>query len=147
MNHNNRFVHHGQTLVEFALLLPILLLLAVVIFDLGRAVYYYSAIHNAAREGARYGVIHPDDPDGMVAAAENYAVGLDDLIVDEPEPFITSEPVGDNDSYSVHVTISYCFTPVTPLVEIFVPENHPGHFGCRYLLLTSEAVMRTEAKP
>ncbi len=43
---------HGQSLVEFAILLPVFLLIVVVIFDLGRAVYYYSVIFNAAREGA-----------------------------------------------------------------------------------------------
>jgi hypothetical protein len=149
MNRNNRFMPRGQTMVEFALLLPVLLLLTIVIFDFGRAVYYYSTIHNAAREGARYGVIHPDDKPGMIEAAEKYAIGLDGLIVDEPEPFITSELVGegDNVTYSVHVTVHYCFIPVTPLVEIFVPENPSKPFGCTHLLLTSDAVMRTEAKP
>ena len=51
----------GQSLVEIAILLPLLLLIFMLMLDLGRAVYYYSVIHNAAREGARYGVIHPDD--------------------------------------------------------------------------------------
>lgn len=46
-----RFAQFGQSLVEFAIVLPVLLLLVVMIFDLGRAVYYSSAIHNAAREG------------------------------------------------------------------------------------------------
>ena len=37
-------------MIEFALVIPVFMLLAVVIFDLGRAIYYYSTIHNAARE-------------------------------------------------------------------------------------------------
>jgi Flp pilus assembly protein TadG len=145
MNHNNRFVHRGQTLVEFALLLPILLLLAVVIFDFGRAVYYYSTIHNAAREGARYGVIHPKDDTGMIAMAEDYAIGIDNIKVDAS--WADSEKIGKNDTYSVSVTVRYCFTPVTPLVEIFVPKHAPGASGCDHLLLTSNAIMRTETDP
>jgi hypothetical protein len=34
------------------------LLLSIVILDLGRVVYYSSAIHNAAREGVLYGAVH-----------------------------------------------------------------------------------------
>ena len=42
----------------------------------GRFVYYYSAIYNAAREGARYGVVQPDDVTGMRNRTVNYAFGL-----------------------------------------------------------------------
>ncbi|MCD6401003.1 MAG: pilus assembly protein, partial [Anaerolineales bacterium] len=45
----------GQTLLEFALILPLLLLLTAGVFDSGRAIYYTSVMNNAAREGARYG--------------------------------------------------------------------------------------------
>lgn len=48
----------GQSLVETALMLPILLLLLVGIVDFGRAFYAYIAVTNAAREGARYAVEH-----------------------------------------------------------------------------------------
>ncbi|MGH2471847.1 MAG: TadE/TadG family type IV pilus assembly protein [Candidatus Limnocylindria bacterium] len=44
----------GQSLVEFALALPVLLLLLLGLADLGRAFYYTSAIANAARVGAEY---------------------------------------------------------------------------------------------
>ena len=40
----------GQSAVEFALVLPILLLLLMGMFDFGRAFYYYNAVANAARE-------------------------------------------------------------------------------------------------
>lgn len=139
----------GQTLVEFALILPVFLLLAVVIFDFGRAVYYYSAIHNAAREGARYGVVHPDDTDGIKAAVVNYAIGLGITPDDVPNPIVgLSEQVGGNKTYSVKVTVNYCFVPVTPLVDIFVPVQTDSLCGCNnHILLSSEAVMRTEVKP
>lgn len=47
----------GQSLVEFALTLPLLLLMVVVFIDLGRIVYFYSALNNAVREGARYAIV------------------------------------------------------------------------------------------
>ena len=43
----------GQALVEFALVIPVFLVLMVALFDLGRAVFAYNTLTNAAREGAR----------------------------------------------------------------------------------------------
>jgi len=57
----------------------------------------------------------------------------------------TSEYVGTNETFAVTVTVDYCFVPVTPLVEKFIIED--CSCGCNHMLLTSEAVMRTEAKP
>jgi Flp pilus assembly protein TadG len=47
----------GQTLVEFALILPIFVLLLVGIFDFGRAIYAYNTIANAAREAVRVAIV------------------------------------------------------------------------------------------
>lgn len=51
----------GQSLVEFALILPILLVLVVVVADLARVIAAHVALSNAAREGARYASLHPSD--------------------------------------------------------------------------------------
>lgn len=48
----------GQSMVEMALVLPILLLLIGGIMDFGWLFYNQLALTNAAREGARYAVIH-----------------------------------------------------------------------------------------
>lgn len=48
----------GQTLVEFALVLPILIGMLVGAFDLGRVVLANDLVANAAREAARYAVVH-----------------------------------------------------------------------------------------
>ena len=58
----------GQALVEFALILPILILLLVGIFDFGRAVYAFNTINNAAREGLRLAIVDQNCDDiGQVA--------------------------------------------------------------------------------
>ncbi len=49
----------GQSLVEFALLLPLLLILVMGLFDVGRAVFYYSVLNTAVREGTRYAIVQP----------------------------------------------------------------------------------------
>ena len=50
----------GQALVEFALLIPLMLLLLVAVFDMGRAVFAYNSITNAAREAARLAIVNQD---------------------------------------------------------------------------------------
>ena len=49
---------HGQALAEFALVLPVLLLILLGIFDAGRMVYAYNAVANAAREGGRTAIVN-----------------------------------------------------------------------------------------
>src|SRR5947207_15951513 len=44
----------GQSLVEVALALPLLLLILIGLADLGRAFYYTTAVASAARQGAAY---------------------------------------------------------------------------------------------
>ena len=53
---SNKFEHAGQELVEFAIILPLLLIIAFGVLDLGRAFHAVITITNVAREGARYGV-------------------------------------------------------------------------------------------
>lgn len=50
----------GQALAEFALVIPIVMLLIISLFDIGRAVFTYNAITNAAREGARMAIVNQD---------------------------------------------------------------------------------------
>ena len=61
----------GQSLVEMALVLPILLLLVAAIADFGRAFNSYIVITNAAREGARFAarVDHTDTIDEYIRGA------------------------------------------------------------------------------
>jgi len=51
----------GQNLLEFALVLPMLLIVAFGVLDLGRIFFATITLTNAAREGVRYLTIHPDD--------------------------------------------------------------------------------------
>jgi Flp pilus assembly protein TadG len=116
----------GQTLVEFALLLPVFLLLLLGILDGGRAVYAYSTIANAARHAARVAIVNQDPPTVELAAVDQ-AVGLglhwdagtgDSNDVD----FTITTCTGSSDPCAVSVVVSYDFEPVTPFLgEIFSP--------------------------
>ncbi|MDP9265333.1 MAG: pilus assembly protein [Chloroflexota bacterium] len=57
----------GQSLVELAISLPVLLLIVLGLADVGRAFYYTSAIANAAREGAIFASRQATASDAAVA--------------------------------------------------------------------------------
>jgi Flp pilus assembly protein TadG len=57
---SDRRASRGQSLVEFALVLPIALILLLAVFDIGRAVFLYNGLTNAAREGARLAIVNQD---------------------------------------------------------------------------------------
>jgi Flp pilus assembly pilin Flp len=68
----------GTSLVEFALVAPVLLLLLVGILDLGRAVNALVTVSNAAREGSHYAILHPTaSPSAIVSAVRARVVPLD----------------------------------------------------------------------
>jgi Flp pilus assembly protein TadG len=48
----------GQSLVEFALVVPIFLLVLFAIVDFGMAFHAWITVSNSAREGARIGAVH-----------------------------------------------------------------------------------------
>jgi Flp pilus assembly protein TadG len=118
----------GQDLAEYALILPIFLLVIMSIFDMGRAVYYYSALQNSVREGARYGIIYPEDITGIETVVRQKAVGLDvnDLAI------TTSYPSDD----TIQVRATFQFQIVTPIIGAL--------FGTNELTFSGQSTMHVE---
>jgi Flp pilus assembly protein TadG len=74
----------GQDLVEYALVLPIFLLLVLGVIEFGLLFFQYNVVANAAREGARAGIVMETDtcPTSCLAkrvddAAREITAGLD----------------------------------------------------------------------
>ncbi len=79
----------GQSLVEFAIILPVFILVLVGILDLGRAVYAYNTLNNAAREGSRLAIVDQTEADIQAFAAQQagwIGVPPTDVIVDFRAP-------------------------------------------------------------
>jgi hypothetical protein len=122
----------GQSLVEFALILPILVLLLVGVFDFGRAVYAFNTVSNAARQGARLAIVdqtveHIQDR----AASEATNLGIDPALVevdfrdlstpDLPDSCDGDVAGPDNNIGSIVfciavVSVPYEYTAATPLI-------------------------------
>jgi Flp pilus assembly protein TadG len=62
----------GQSLVEFALILPVVLLIITGLFDVARATWQENTLAYAAREGTRYAIVHGSASlDGTVVHPSN----------------------------------------------------------------------------
>ena len=126
----------GQTLVEFALVLPLMVLIVMMLADLGRGVYFYSVIFNAAREGARYGVamMYPvDNSPEIDAAVRKLAIGLDQSALTVTSDYTDSSEANED---IIKVTVTYNFSLITPLVGNFI--------GANPFILTSTSTMHVE---
>ena len=117
----------GQSLVEFGLILPIFLLIVFGIIDLGRAVYAYHTINNAAREAGRVAVVDQTF-DHIEQTAMDQAVGLGlvaaDVTVDWRHVLFPNTAnscavyLGSNDAVSCTaiVRVEYDYTAATPII-------------------------------
>lgn len=74
-----RLDESGQSLVEFALILPVVLLIITGLFDVARATWQENTLAYAAREGTRYAIVHGSAAlDGIVA----YPLGGEQPVID-----------------------------------------------------------------
>jgi hypothetical protein len=62
----------GTAIVEFALVLPLLLLLTMITTEFGRAIYQYNTIVKSLRDGTRY--LSVQTPNTKIAEAKNLVV-------------------------------------------------------------------------
>ncbi len=112
---NPRMLERGQTLVEFAVILPLLITIALGALDMGRLFYYDVAFQNALRESARYAAKHPSTSTATLLSIMQNESGL-------PAGSITSVTLtnitGANSGASLEqVTATYSFTFVSPWLQ------------------------------
>ena len=137
----------GTALLEAAMTLPILLLIAVGIFEFGRAYQTWQVLTNAAREGARVSIL-PNATSGSVEARVRSYMQSGQL------PAAATAPVAVNRSASVtvngaaqaasEITVDYPFTfmvlqPVANLVVAGTSTGSP-------LTMRARSVMRNESQ-
>ena len=78
MRHLFRSDEAGQSLIEFALVLPLLLLIITGLFDVARATWQENTLAYAAREGTRFAIVHGSaSVDGTVVFPSSYQAVVD----------------------------------------------------------------------
>jgi hypothetical protein len=137
----------AQSLIEFALVIPVVLILFFGFLDLGRAVFYYSSLSNSVREATRYAIVHyddlkevydersidPSDPQDNVLQDKvlEYSFGMTTtphpLLKTDVFVYVTEE---DGDFTKVQINATYCFDPVTPGIrQLFSSDVCKGRLG------------------
>jgi hypothetical protein len=111
----------GQALIEFALTVPIFLMLVFGIIDLARLIFAYTQVIDAARQGVRYGIV-----EGLEKGNYQYlnCAGIEHAVRDTP---------GLVPGSSLTVTISY-LNPIDNKVEITHcgVADHPSYEDVQY---------------
>jgi Flp pilus assembly protein TadG len=121
----------AQALVEFALVVPLFLLLLFAMIDFGRYVYYVQILNNAAREGTRYAIVHgsnsftptgpaPEDPK-IDTVVRDYATGVigDSTVLQVHSTWGNPpNPPSNTRGSRITVTVSYDFHALIPIVPI-----------------------------
>ena len=118
----------AQSLVEFALVLPLLVLLFLGAVDLTRAFYYYIALDNASRATARILIDYPaeyDDSSGCTAGHNeglpyvNVSCASGTLVISPAANPNANPPIRQPGRQQITVTAKADFTPLTFLIQNF----------------------------
>jgi Flp pilus assembly protein TadG len=126
----------GAELIEFAIVVPILLLLIAGIIDFGMMFRTYEAVTNAAREGARVGVLPGYAPVDVQSRVDAYlaASGLTGPHTTSVVNIPVATTAGTFTARAV--TLNYTYQ--------FVVLGGFGNLGT--ITLNAQSVMRTEAQ-
>jgi Flp pilus assembly protein TadG len=104
----------GQSLLETAMMIPVMIMVVFFLFELGELMYTYSVLADAANEGVRYAIVHSGgDPTGTVAEVKAFATtSMHDVSA------ISVSVTSPDGSYAppnrVRVTVTYVYIPYLP---------------------------------
>ena len=97
-------------MAELALVIPIIIFMVATFLDMSRAIFSYSSLSNAVREGTRYAIVQkPFDAAEIESIVKTYLAGMDPNDVTVNSGLVTL-----NDTDYVNVNAIYSFDPVTP---------------------------------
>lgn len=115
----------GQSLVEFALILPVMVILVLGIVDFGMGLRSYIALSNSAREGARFAAVgspagsFPSNCNGSnnTTVIGRTCVAMSGLHLPYVQTVSVTYPDGQAVGKSVVVTTSYNYHYITPIAD------------------------------
>jgi Flp pilus assembly protein TadG len=138
----------GQALLEVAITLPLLLLVAVGIFEFGRAYQTWQVLTNAAREGARVAILPNATTDDVQSRVVAYLQGgqLDNyqnatVSVNQNTPV----SIGASTAATSVVTVNYPFSffVLNPVANLI---SSGSTLGGSPITIAASAAMRNEAQ-
>jgi Flp pilus assembly protein TadG len=116
------FARRGQAVVEFALVLPLVLILVISVFEFARAWNIQQVLTDAAREGARVAVVGSGNQEAAgviqtkVQAAIDNAVSVAGIDPSDVTLQLDGEELGRGNPATVRLALPYRFTFLGPLM-------------------------------
>lgn len=133
----------GAALLETAITLPLILLVAVGIFEFGRAFQTWQVLTNAAREGARVAVLAGVSSDQVKQAVKDYAA-IGGLSVADAEIDVNRNKAlgaaGEWNGSEVTISHPFQFIVLGPIAKLVSGSAGAGDD----LTMTAIAIMRNE---
>lgn len=142
-----RRMERGSTLVEFALVLIVLLLMMFGIMDFARALYTYHFVANVAREGTRYAIVRGANCNAALSGCQAEAsgsvppyirglstgIGIDPSLISvtatwpgAPANSSTDCSINDQAGCLVQVQVTYPFKFIFPLMPTQTCQSGSG---------------------
>jgi hypothetical protein len=115
----------GQSLVEFAISLTVIMMLLAGAVEFGIALFQFVQLRDAAQEGALYGSIHPGDDDGIEDRVRAASLSPIDLQNDPDVTISILYPDGapNCEGKGVEVTVSYPHPIAMPFIGPIIGSN------------------------
>jgi Flp pilus assembly protein TadG len=139
------FLQRGLAVVEFVIMLPFLILVALAVTELGRGMYQYNTLSKAVHDGARYLSDNAMNTVGQISIDSDLELQTKRIVVygtidtsgnkvlpnltvadiTVSQEFLPLSDSGTDDNH-VRVTASYDFTPIFPALSVLgyslIPE-------------------------
>lgn len=111
----------GANLAEFAIVVPLMILLICGIVDVGRAFYGFIVVTNAVGEGARYGARQPNNSssDGAIETKVLQEIGTSGALLTGCDPSVARQDIMSPKSRVVQVSVVCKFDAITPFIQGF----------------------------
>ena len=122
---SSNFKERGQSLVEFAISLTVIMLLLAGAVEFGIALFQFVQLRDAAQEGALYGSIHPGDDTNITARVQSASETPIDLLSDPDVSIDINYPDGapNCEGKGIEVVVSYPHQIAMPFVSAILGSN------------------------
>jgi hypothetical protein len=121
----------GQSIVEFAVTMPILLMLILGVLDIGRGVIAAATLEHAVREGARTGIVAYPDPGWDAQVVDR--VRSSALLLDVSALTVSVDTETASEGVFMKVSSEFGFRPIAPYITV-VRDEIPLNSATRMLV-------------
>jgi Flp pilus assembly protein TadG len=140
---------HGQSLVEFALIAPLLILITMGIIDGGYYIYSYSELENATRRASEIAAKAAPNNSACIAFARSEALKSVFLSDTAPArlPLSFSYPSGRAVNQPAVVSVSYTGAYLTPIARGLFGPTFSFSFSSRRTILSTAPIFDANNNP